>query len=108
MSENICREVTAGLAAKLDVALARALGQKLGLEGPAMVSDALFLRGRINAVSQGGRDWYYLDGKCFFGLGPAESHMNLADGSARVVLVFKRQQLDPGDAPPLPYLGVAD
>lgn len=108
MSENICREVTAGLAAKLDAALARALGLRLGLERPAIVSEALALRGRISSVSQGGRDWYYLDGECFFGLGPAESHMSLADGSARVALVFKRQQLDPGDAPPHPYLDAVD
>jgi hypothetical protein len=102
LPDALTRQVASGLAAKQEAGLAKALGERLGLGRPAGVSDMLSLAGRIGAVSQEGREWFYLDGECFFGLGPVESRMDLGDAGDRVVLVFKRQQLDPEGAPPYP------
>lgn len=102
LPDALTRQVATGLAAKQEAGLAKALGDHLGLGRSAGVSDVLPLTGRIGAVEQAGNEWFYLDGECFFGLGPIETRMDLGDAGDRVVLVFKRQQLDPEGAPPYP------
>lgn len=102
LPDALTRQVATGLAAKQEAALARALGERLGLGRPAGVSDVLPLAARIGAVNQSGNEWFYLDRECFFGLGPMETRMDLGDAGDRVVLVFSRRQLDPEGAPPYP------